>query len=86
MAPAYDPDLHKVTDRHVRRIVREVLGVDTKTVRIACAAKIACEEGLKLAAHYYKVPWWYLKKLLASKSGQSNNSCYSLLSGHQEWG
>lgn len=69
----YDPDLHKLSEREVRRIVKGVLGVSPKLARLACAAKISCERGIREAARYYGTPTWYLKKVLNAKTGQLEN-------------
>ena len=64
--------LHKVSERQARRIVKEVLGVEPKTARLACAAHIACTEDVETAAKYYDTARWYLRRLLAEKPDNPN--------------
>jgi len=59
-------NMHKLTERQVRNIVKEVLGVKPKKARLACAANIACNEHVETASKYYDVATWYLRKLLRS--------------------
>ena len=65
---SYDPDMHKVHHKTVERLSKQILGVQPRVARLACAADLACNESVDLAAKYYDVDRNYLAKLLRSAS------------------
>lgn len=60
----FDPNLHRADRATVYRIIKEVLGVDARTARLACLAKLACEHDVQYAVKYYATPGWYVRRLL----------------------
>lgn len=66
------PDYYRVSDREVRNIVKEILGVSPSVVRLLCLANKACRYGIVTASWYYCTSVTYAMQLLKYLWKKSN--------------